>query len=232
MTQDKDNATELSGPAEDAGRWCAKRSALGLAVLAFFFLLAYLVGSQGWLASDEPTLFAPIALTAVGPVVLFLLAAASHKGFRRFILAQDLRILTALQLWRVIGFTFLVVLTLDGLPPIFAWPAGLGDLAVGIFAAAVLAKLIRDPAYAGRGGFLAFHLLGLFDFAVAIAAANLTRGAFPGLVSNGITSTPLEVWPLNIFPSFLVPFFIILHLIALFQVVQLRTATSRPQPAT
>ncbi|MBB3064766.1 hypothetical protein [Limibacillus halophilus] len=230
MTDGSDNTADSYEVTGGDGRWCAKRATLGLAVVAFFFLLAYLVGSKGWLASAEPSLMSPIALTVVGPILLFLLAFAFLARFRRFMLAQDLRMLTALQLWRVIGFAFLLVLALDGLPPIFAWPAGLGDLAIGFAAAVVLSRLLANPRFAGHGGFLAFHLLGLMDFVVAIVAANLTSGVLPGLVSGGITSAPLEVWPLNVFPSFLVPFFVIAHLIALFQFIQIRRSTIRHQP--
>ena len=33
----------------------------------------------------------------------------------------------------------------------------------------------------------------------------LVAGAFPGLISNGVTSAPLDVWPMNVFPSFIAP---------------------------
>ena len=108
------------------------------------------------------------------------------------------------------------------LPGLFAWPAGLGDVAIGIAAAFVLVRLRRDPEFALSLGFLRFHVLGLLDFAVAIATAGLSAGQFPGSIENGVTSAAMDVWPLNIFPSFFVPVFIILHLTTLFKIRQMR----------
>ncbi len=114
------------------------------------------------------------------------------------------------------------------LPGVFAWPAGLGDVAIGLAAAFVIARLGRDPAWATSAGLVRIHLLGLLDFAVAIATAGLTAGGFPSLIADGVTSAPLDVWPLNLFPSFIVPIFIILHLSVLLKVRHLRRAARQP----
>ncbi len=142
-------------------------------------------------------------------------------------MAQDIRTLTMLQHWRVIGFVFLPLTYFAVLPGLFAWPAGLGDVAIGLAAAFVIARLDRDPAWATSAGLVRFHLLGLLDFAVAIATAGLTAGAFPSLIADGVTSAPLDVWPLNLFPSFIVPIFIILHLSVLLKVRHLRRVARR-----
>ena len=164
----------------------------------------------------------PIAITVAIPVFAFLAAYALSPGFRSFVLAQDIRKLTMMQHWRVIGFAFLPLYAYGVLPGLFAWPAGLGDVAIGFAALFVVTRIDRDPEYAKSSGFLRFHLLGLLDFVVAIATAGLTAGAFAGLISGGVTSAALDVWPLNIFPSFLVPAFIILHLVVLLKVRELR----------
>jgi hypothetical protein len=156
----------------------------------------------------------------------------SSARFRRFVLAQDMRTLTMMQLWRVIGFAFLALYAFGALPGLFAWPAGLGDVAIGLAAVVIVARMDRDPEFATSPGFVRFHLLGLFDFAVAIVTAGLSAGAFPGLIPGGITSAPLDVWPLNLFPSFLVPAFIIVHLTVLAKVRDLRRAAADPKAAT
>ena len=205
----------------------------GLAgLLLVWFAAVYVIGTGHLLTNDQHSLMMPIAITAFIPVALFLAAYASSAGFRRFVLAQDMRTLTMMQLWRVIGFAFLALYAFGALPGLFAWPAGLGDVAIGLAAVVIVARLDRDPDYAISPGFVRFHLLGLFDFAVAILTAGLSAGAFPDLIPNGVTSAPMDVWPLNVFPSFLVPAFIIVHLIVLLKVRDLRRAAAEPKAAT
>ena len=206
--------------------WGPAQKAALAGLLAVQFALAYVIGSEGLLTNDVLSLIPPIGVSAFVPVALFLVAYAISARFRRFVLAQDLRTLTMMQHWRVIGFGFLPLYAFGLLPGLFAWPAGLGDVAVGLAALFVIAMLDRDPDYAVSSGHVRFHLLGLLDFAVAIGTAGLAAGAIPALVPGGITSAPMDVWPLNIFPSFLVPAFIILHLTALLKVRALRRQTA------
>jgi len=187
---------------------------------------AYIVGSGHWLTNDAQSVIAPIALSAAIPVALFFAAYGLSHRFRAFVLAQDIRTLTRLHLWRVVGFTFLTLYALDVLPGLFAWPAGLGDVAIGVAAFFVLARMDRDPDYVTSPGLVRFHLLGLLDFVVAVATAGLAAGGLPDLIANGATSAPMDVWPLNIFPSFWVPAFIIVHATVLLKVRHLRQAAA------
>ncbi len=191
-------------------------------LLLAWFAAAYVIGAERLLANEAGAFMAPIALTATIPVAAFLAIYALSSGFRGFILAQDIRTLTMLQHWRVVGFVFLPLTFFAVLPGLFAWPAGLGDVAIGLAAAFVIARLGGDPAWATSAGLVRFHLLGLLDFVVAIATAGLAAGGFPSLIAGGVTSAPLDVWPLNLFPSFIVPIFIILHLSVLLKVRHLR----------
>lgn len=202
--------------------WGRSRKAALAGLLLVQFAAAYFIGAGHWLTNDGHSLVAPIAVTAAFPVVLFLAAYALSTRFRGFVLAQDIRTLTMMQHWRVVGFVFLPLYAFGVLPGLFAWPAGLGDVAIGLAAVLVVARLDRDPHYITASGFSWFHFLGLFDFAVAIATAGLAAGAFPELISNGVTSAALDVWPINVFPSFIVPAFIILHLTVLLKVRELR----------
>ncbi len=148
-------------------------------------------------------------------------------------MALDIRLLTMLQHWRVVGFAFLPLYGFGVLPGLFAWPAGLGDVAVGLTAPFVVAALVRRPGFAGSRRFLAFHLLGILDFAVAAGTATLSSGAFPSLHAGPLTSVAMEVWPLSIFPTFIVPLFLMAHLAVLFQVLARRDQAARSAaPAT
>ena len=198
-----------------------KKAALAVILTVWFGVAAY-IGSEHLLRNTGGSVFAPIALTAFVPVMAFVGFYLISGGFRRFILAQDIETLTMLQHWRVLGFAFLPLYFYGALPGLFAWPAGLGDVAIGLIAPLVVLRLRRDPGYATSTGLVRFQYLGLLDFAVAVATAGLTAGAFPALISDGVTSAAMDVWPLNLFPSFAVPIFIILHLTVLLKVRELR----------
>ena len=181
---------------------------------------------MGWSLRGNAWTFRPIALTVIVPVTLFFTAYGLSSRLRNFILAQDLRTLTMLQLWRVLGFTFLMLYAHDTLPALFAWPAGFGDILIGFTAPFIVARLARDPAFATSRRFFTFHALGLLDFAVAVVVATLASGAFPSVLSGPLTSAPMEVWPLILFPSFAVPLFIIAHVVVFLKVRALRREAS------
>ena len=198
-----------------------KRAALAV-VIAIWFAAAVYIGGAHLLPNTGANLIAPIAVIVFIPVMAFLGLYLVSGGFRRFVLAQDIETLTMLQHWRIIGFAFLPLYFYGALPGLFAWPAGLGDVAIGLAAPLVILRLRRDPGYATSAGLVRYHYLGLLDFAVAFATVGLSAGAYPALISNGVTSAAMDVWPLNIFPSFGVPIFIILHLTVLLKVREMR----------
>jgi len=205
----------------------ATRAALAGLVL-IWFAAACGIGVGRLLVNDPVSLFPPVAVTAVLPVAVFLALYTLSVRFRAFILAQNIRTLTMLHHWRVIGFAFLPLYAFGVLPGLFAWPAGMGDIAIGLVTPLVIARIGRDPAWATSAGMVRFHLLGLLDFAFAFAAAGLAAGALPALIVDGVTSAPLDVWPLNLFPSFIVPIFVILHLSVLLKIRHLRQALQHP----
>jgi hypothetical protein len=194
-----------------------------LPVLALF-LANYVIGSQGLLVGEPGNPLRPIALSALVPVALFLLIYWRSPTLRAFLSRQNPVLLTALQSWRVVGFAFLPIYVFGHLPALFAWPAGFGDLLVGLAAPFVAWRLLKDPGFLKTRSFLAFHLLGLFDFALAITTAALTSGVVPRFIPGGISSEAMEIWPMNIFPGFFVPLFIVLHLAVLLPLLATRKA--------
>jgi hypothetical protein len=137
----------------------------------------------------------PIAAVAIG--------YRAWPRFRSYLLTLDLRLVLAAQLWRVIGIAFLFALAFDQLPAGFAVPAGIGDLATGIAALAVVLSLGNGTLTRGR--LYAFTALGVADFLLANA--------------TGLSLEPptLTAWPLVIFPTLMIPFFAVLHLVAVLQ---------------
>ena len=202
-------------------------SGLKLALLlGLWFALAAVAGMTGMFAVGPEQLARPVLLTILAPVALFLAACAGSGEFRKYILSRDIRLLTMMLSWRVIGFAFLPLYAYEVLPGLFAWPAGLGDAAMGLTAPLMVWALMRNPSFAASRGFIVWNLLGLLDFAVAGVTSTLASGAVAGLVSGSLTSAPMEVWPLSLFPSFGVPLFMFMHFTVLFQAWESRRAAA------
>lgn len=123
------------------------------------------------------------------------------------------RMLVGLQVWRVVGGVFLIEMSRGQLPPIFALPAGIGDVAVGLTAAAVLWRYRKAKSLPRRAVVLV-ATLGLVDFAVAfILAFTSTPGPqqifFPEVMNKVLT------FPTGMIPLFLVPYAIAFHTLSI-----------------
>jgi hypothetical protein len=162
-----------------------------------------------------------IFLAVVLPPLLFALLYRLSARFRAFALAIDLRWLTAIQAWRVIGVAFLALYALGLLPGLFAWPAGLGDTAVGLAAPFVLMAILRGaPTWPRRVFWL--NIAGLVDFAGAIGTGVLTSNSSIGLLADDLPHANLGALPLCLVPTFAVPLWIIFHVISLLQLAEAR----------
>ena len=119
---------------------------------------------------------------------------------------------------RVVGVLFLIVMAQGHLPAVFALPAGLGDIAVGVTAPFVARRLARGT---GRAGAVRFNVLGILDLVVAVSIAFLLFE----FVEVTPSTAPLRLLPLALIPSTAVPLAVALHIVSL---RQLRTA-ARPE---
>ncbi len=129
--------------------------------------------------------FVPLAVTGALAAALLLLRRTPATPAQ---LARP-------QVLRVVGGVFLIAMAQGLLPPAFAIPAGLGDIAVGVAA----------PFVSGRTGLLWFHALGILDLVVALALGAL-------LQPSTLAATDA---PLVLIPATAVPLAIALHVIAL-----------------
>jgi hypothetical protein len=185
-----------------------KKLTTGIIVVWFIFALS--ASALHLFKNDANRIGLAIAIAAVTPIIVFSLWYAASAGFRQFALSLDPRLLTSAQAWRIIGFTFVLLEARGVLPAIFAWPAGYGDMAIGMTAAFVAWKL-ADPAH--RNSFILWQMLGILDLVIAV-----TTGTTAALISpQGPPMVPMTVLPLSLVPTFLVPLFVILHVISIAQ---------------
>jgi hypothetical protein len=151
---------------------------------------------------DEPPL--ALLISVIGPVIFFVIAYAFSANVRTHSLHLDLRLLTAMQGWRVIGAMFLILMSFGLLPGTFAWPAGLGDLIVGAYAPfVVLAIARRTPGWHTHGVLL--NGLGLLDFVGAVGGGVLSGSSPIGILRGDVTTDILLELPLSMIPTFAVP---------------------------
>ena len=162
--------------------------------------------------SDKPPL--PLLISIIGPPILFVIAYSLSVRVRTISLSLDLRLLTAMQAWRVIGAMFLVLMWFGLLPRTFAWPAGIGDLIVGAYAPFVVLAILRRPAGWHKHVVL-LNILGLVDFIGAVGTGVLSGSSPVGILRTDVTTDIMQELPLSMIPTFAVPFWIILHIISL-----------------
>ena len=193
----------------------------GAAALAIWFAGVTALGAGGTFAGSPTQPPLEIFLAVALPPLLFALLYRLSPRVRAFALAIDLRWLTAIQAWRVVGVMFLVLYAFGLLPGLFAWPAGVGDSAVGLAAPFVLTAILRDaPNWPRRVFWL--NIAGLIDFTGALGTGVLTSNSAIGLLAEGLPHANLGALPLSLVPTFAVPLWIIFHMISL---LQLRRST-------
>ena len=192
------------------------------ATVILWFAAVVAAHDAGLLRAEPGNLPVPFAVAIAVPIVTFFASYWAVPRFRAAVLDVDLRLVTSVQAWRVAGFVFLPLLVFDHLPGLFAWPAGFGDVSVGIAAPWIVWRVVKDGSYATIRGFATFHWLGLLDVATALGTFTITSGINPGLTNP--TSVAMEEMPLSLIPGFLVPAFVILHAVALLKARALRQA--------
>jgi hypothetical protein len=183
--------------------------------LGAWFVAVLAVAAAGGFVTSPNVPPLPIVAGVALPLAAFVTAYSRWGGFRSLVLSADLRLLTGIQAWRWAGLGFLSLYAYGVLPGLFALPAGLGDMAIGLTAPWMVARLASDPAFATSRRFAVWNALGILDLAVAVSLGGVASGIIPGLTS--VLTTPMARLPLILIPAFLVPFFVMLHLTAIFQ---------------
>jgi hypothetical protein len=199
--------------------------------LAAWFALVVLLGAIGAFVRPPGTAPLPIFIGFAVPIVVFFAVYGFSGAFRAFVLGLDLRFATAIQAWRFAGLGFIALYTYGVLPGLFAWPAGLGDIAIGLTAPWVMQELARRPEFAASKGFVVWNLLGILDLFTAIGTGTTSALLAVGAAGE-VTIAPMAELPLVLIPAFFVPIFVMLHVSALIQARRLAGSRDRRESAT
>ena len=155
---------------------------------------------------------------ALGSLVIplsWLLPSLILYWKRNWFLSQKLsqNWLIGLQLFRVVGGVFLIEMILGHLPGIFAYPAGLGDILVGLVALGVLLAYRKSERIPKAGIFLVIGL-GMADFLSAFFFG-FTSSTGPLQLFYPAVTNNVGLFPTGMIPLFLVPYAIFFHTLSL-----------------
>jgi hypothetical protein len=184
---------------------------ISAALIAVWFAAAVVAAAGLHVFQNAENRLGPsVGIASTVPILLFAAWFAWSKGFREFAMGLSARSLTLLQIGRVMGVVFVILGARGILPTRFAWPAGFGDMFIGLTAGLVAWKLATAEH---RGSFIFWQGLGMLDLVTAVGL-----GVTTGLVDpHGITMEAITVFPLILIPTFFVPLYFIIHIICIAQ---------------
>ena len=150
----------------------------------------------------------PVVVVAF-PVLL--LALSRIPAVRRALSAPEMpgRLVLPHAFRAIEGVVFLIAMFIGLLPALFAIPAGLGDVAVGIAAPFVARKLAQGT---GRRAAFRFTVLGITDLVTALVLGGLTGFQLINVTPSGQAISDL---PLVLVPTAAVPVLLVLHIVSL-----------------
>jgi hypothetical protein len=124
--------------------------------------------------------------------------------------------LVGLQLYRIFGSWALVAGLRGALPGVFGVPAGIGDTLTGLLAVPAAIAVATSTAQ-GRRAAIAWNILGLADFAIAVTLGAITSPGPLQLIVPDVPSIGAGAYPGVLTPAFVVPSSILLHALSLRQ---------------
>jgi hypothetical protein len=174
---------------------------------------------------QEPAVARPWIVVALTAALLATLLGTRIPVVSRIVAEPGMPARLAMaQAPRVVGAVFLVALALGDLPAIFAIPAGVGDIAVGLAAPFVARRLARSG---GRTGGMWFNILGIVDLTLAVSLGFLAGLGPARLIPVTPSTEAIGLLPLVLIPTAAVPLAVALHIVSLRRL----RAAARPEPA-
>ncbi|HLY25652.1 MAG TPA: hypothetical protein VKQ72_04890 [Aggregatilineales bacterium] len=201
------NRLPLSAPVKRNWRWGAAVVLVGWAVVR---LLMEINPPGGQPIGTLVT----VAFVAFG-LIVGTLPLVFSSNYRQIVRATPSTWLIGLQMIRVIGGFFLVLLDMKLLPANFALPAGYGDVTVGVLSVVVVYLLATNKPYA-RSAAVLWNLLGLLDLIIALATGTTFIPAFTAqLAATGVSLSYLNY--VLVIPAYGVPLAAVAHIYSLYQ---------------
>jgi hypothetical protein len=192
-----------------------------IGALAWFGVVLLLAANGAFVSGSNAPPIA-VAVAFLTPILLFL-AALRISSWHRLIVSISPVFLIALSGWRFVGLGFLMGAVEGLLPGGFAWPAGLGDIAMAVTAPFVAASVALNDRWRFGWWFLAWNVFGIADFLNAVALGTLYNWpGFDAPVSTGL----MQRLPFALIPAFFVPLIAMSHITLLVQLRETQTKSA------
>lgn len=205
--------------------WAQRRAAWLTAMIPYtlWFAVAWSAAIAGAFRVDSASPVPLLPLAIFVPVIVGAPLLLRSKTVGRTLDAMPASWLVGLQIYRIFGAFALAAWLRGAMAGAFALPAGLGDVLTGVLAVPAAIAVSTGTAN-GRKAAIAWNIVGLFDFAVAITMGIITS---PGQLQVIVPSAPsigAGIYPDVLTPAFVVPSSILLHALSLRQLLR-RTAS-------
>jgi hypothetical protein len=162
------------------------------------------------------------------PMLLGFVVLTRSEAVGSLLDAMPASWLVGIQVYRILGGTFLVYWVHGAMPGAFALPAGIGDVATGLLALPAAIWVASGSPIGTKIG-MRWNLFGLTDFVVAISMGWLTSPGPGQLLAHAHPNTQLGTFPTVMIPAFAVPFSTLLHVLSLRQLSRLGSDTRHPR---
>jgi hypothetical protein len=173
--------------------------------------MAFVLAANGFfVASSGP----PRVAYALIPLALGLALFAASPAIRSAIDAIPAHRLIGVQVYRLEGAVFLIGHALGLVPGVFALPAGLGDVLIGL-TAPVVAYRLRAGHPSSRRLAILWNVIGLADLVVAVTLGVLSAPGPLQRVAFDAPNTAISSFPFVLIPMVLVPLSVLLHVFSL-----------------
>lgn len=181
-------------------------------VLAGWAIAAGILAARGFFRPPDTQSPPPIGIYLAVVMVALSLCLVFSKSLRSLLSNQ--KNLIRLNLWRLVGAVFLILMVNRQMPALWALPAGIGDIIVGATALWVASHF---DAPGGQRLAMLFNLFGMADLIVAVGLGIMTSPG-PTQVFHTIPTAEFATqFPLALVPTFLVPLAFMLHIVSLWQ---------------
>jgi hypothetical protein len=181
-------------------------------VIAAWGMTTGVLAIKGFYRPPGPSSPPPVGIQ-LGVALVVMAAWLALSPTLRGLLSNQ-KNLIRLNVWRLLGVVFLILMVTRQVPALWAIPTGLGDILIGATAFWVAAWL---DAPGGRRRAIIFNLLGLADLIVAVGLGVTTSPGPAQLFHTTPTAELVTHFPLALVPGFLVPLAVMLHVVSLWQ---------------
>lgn len=200
---------------------------LGGAFIAAWFAADLILGARGAFHYSAPYPFPYIAVGVLAPIAIAGLVLLASSSLRAAVNAIPQHRLVAIQAFRIVGFTFLILLAQHQLPAVFALPAGIGDIIVGVAALVVARGFYKKAPWAPAAG-VVWNIAGIFDLVNAISIGFLASTTPLRLIFSTPATDVMSYLPMVMVPIFAIPLFMVLHGISLSRLISQFSAHRKP----